>query len=284
MRGRHRSHAFQPRVAFGGQIRDEPRRFVLGQRNRVPQTGWLTQEKRILSQLWRLKPEVRVWEGGVLPSQMGRARLALQLLLDAVPRHSLLGEASLDTVVAPPVMPSAGGRNPGHPVTQDTRSVWADFPGPQTVSPSPPPHRPAGFRGGARGVQGRTMRSHSSLYPPRKPCRNQPTRFLLLHSAFRRNEVLIGTRGHKVPTGLRRFGMRCQGKGTVFVNCSMVCSVAVKPPQQQTLVMDAGTGTQAARRDSPGAPRSPWKVKTQKDQKQSRGRGWARGWPSRSHF
>lgn len=57
----------------------------------------------------------------------------------------------------------------------------------------------------------------------------------------------------------------------------MVCSVAVKPPQQQTLVMDAGTGTQAARRDSPGAPWSPRKVKTQKDQKQSRGRGWGEG-------
>lgn len=72
-------------VAFGEQIRDKPCRIsVLRQRNQVPQTGWLTQEKRILSQLWRPKSEVRVWEGGVLLSEP-RVEPALPFQLCSVP-------------------------------------------------------------------------------------------------------------------------------------------------------------------------------------------------------
>lgn len=75
--------------------------------------------------------------------------------------------------------------------------------------PTPSPAHGAQWRGswgsGEEPVwcKGGQRRSHSSLYPPRKPCRNQPTRFLVLHSASLRNEFLISARGHeeKVPQG-----------------------------------------------------------------------------------
>lgn len=122
-----------------------------------------------------------------------------------------------------------------------------------------------GFRGGACVVQGRTEEE------PQLPLSSPETVsksavYLVLNSASRRNEFPISASQdpHRIEVILHAVpgqGDRCcKVQHGPFGGCET---------PQRTLGTDTGPVTQAARRDSPWAPRSLWKVKTQKDQKRS---------------